>query len=71
MEDITPADSVVPVYLVPMTEEELAERQQWVREAEQREKEEQDSIAAKESAMIKLAALGLTDDEIKAIIGGV
>lgn len=28
-EDITPEDSIVPVYLVPLTAEEEAEREQW------------------------------------------
>ena len=41
MEDITPADSVVPVYLVPLTEEELAEREQWAIEAAEREAAEE------------------------------
>ena len=31
----------------------------------------QDKIAAKESAKAKLAALGLTEEEVNAIIGGV
>ena len=32
-------------------------------------KAEQDAIAAKASALAKLAALGLTQDEVKALIG--
>ena len=37
---------------------------------EQRDKKAvQDAIAVKQSAMTKLAAIGLTPDEIKAIIG--
>lgn len=69
MEDITPADSVVPVYLIPPTEEELAEREAWAAEAKQREAEKQARIAAKESAIAKLAKLGLTEEEAKAVIG--
>jgi len=32
-------------------------------------KAEQDAIAAKASALAKLAALGLTEDEVKALVG--
>ena len=69
MEDITPADSVVPVYLVPLTEEELAEREQWAAEAAEHELAEEAKIQAKESALAKLAKLGLTEEEARAVIG--
>ena len=69
MEDITPADSVVPVYFVPLTEEELAEREQWAIEAAEREAAELAKVAAKEAALKKLAKLGLTEEEITALIG--
>lgn len=73
MEDITPADSVVPVYLVPLTEEELAEREQWAIEAAEREAAEEAKVAAKETAKetakAKLAALGLTEEEVLALLG--
>ena len=69
MEDITPADSVVPVYLVPLTEEELAEREQWAAEAAEREAAEEAKLAAKEAAKAKLAKLGLTEEEVAALIG--
>ena len=69
MEDITPEDSVVPVYLVPLTEEELAEREQWAEEALQQEINEQAKLDAKASALLKLSALGLTEEEARAIIG--
>ena len=65
-QDITPADSVVPVYLVPLTPEEEAEREQLATEQAAREQAEADKIAARESAMAKLAKLGLTIDEINA-----
>ena len=68
MEDITPADSVVPVYLVPLTTEEEAEREAWAAEAEERAAAEEAKIAAKETAKAKLAKLGLTDDEVAALI---
>jgi hypothetical protein len=66
--DITPGDSVVPVYLVPLTEEELAERETWANEAEQRAAAEEAALAAKETAKAKLAKLGLTDEEVAALI---
>ena len=67
--DITPDDSVVPVYLVPLTPEEEAEREQWALEQAEREQAEEAKVAAKESARAKLATLGLTEDEVLALIG--
>lgn len=67
--DITPEDSVVPIYLVPLTPEEEAERTRWAKEAEQREKDEAAKVDAKASAISKLSALGLTEEEAKAVIG--
>lgn len=73
MEDITPADSVVPVYLVPLTEEELAEREQWAIEAAEREAAEEAKAEAKAeaklAALAKLEALGLTEAEVAALLG--
>ncbi len=63
--DITPADSVVPVYLEEPTEEELAQRQS---EHEASEAAKAAKEAVRESALAKLAALGLTEDEIKALV---
>jgi hypothetical protein len=68
-EDITPPDSIVPVYLVPLTEKELAEREQWAIEAAEREAADKAKVSAKESALAKLAKLGLTEEEAKAVIG--
>lgn len=71
--DITPEDSVVPVYLEVLTEEEQAQRdaeqaqmqvEQEAREAERIAKEE-----AKANGMAKLIALGLTEEEAGALIG--
>ena len=62
--DITPDDSVVPVYLVPLTPEEEAERELWAQEQAEREQAEADKAAARESALAKLAKLGLTPEEI-------
>lgn len=67
--DITPEDSVVPVYLVPLTPEEEAEREQWAVEEAARQAEQEAKAAAKESAKEKLAALGLTEDEVAALLG--
>lgn len=63
-EDITPEDSVVPVYLVPLTSEEEAEREQWALEQAAREQAEADKQKARESALAKLAKLGLTEEEL-------
>lgn len=71
--DITPADSVVPVYLIELTEEEIAEREAAAAEAAQQEADRLAEIEAKEaakaSAIAKLAALGLTEEEAAAIAG--
>lgn len=71
--DITPEDSVVPVYLEVLNDEEQAVRdaelaqaqaEQDAREAERVAKEE-----AKANGMAKLIALGLTEEEAGALIG--
>ena len=71
--DITPEDSVVPVYLEVLTDEEQAVRDaelaqmqadQEASEAERIAKEE-----AKANGMAKLIALGLTEEEAGALIG--
>jgi hypothetical protein len=53
------------------TPEEAARFEAMAAEAEAQEQALLAAVAAKESAKAKLAALGLTDDEINAIIGGV
>lgn len=72
--DITPEDSVVPVYLEVLTDEEKAARnaeliqaqaEQEVLEAERIAKEE-----AKVNGIAKLIALGLTEEEAGALING-
>jgi hypothetical protein len=72
--DITPEDSVVPVYLEVLNEEEQAARDadlaqiradQEVREAERIAKEE-----AKANGMAKLIELGLTEEEAGALTNG-
>jgi hypothetical protein len=69
IEEITPDDSVAPVYLIPPTEEEIAELEQWAAESEARLAAEELRVAARASALDKLAKLGLTEDEAKAVIG--
>ena len=59
--DITPEDSVVPVFLEEPTDEEIAERQA---EYEAREEAQAAREAVRESALAKLAALGLTEEEL-------
>ena len=58
---------------INLTAEEIAQREQDAIKAEQdklaREQEEANVIAKKESAKAKLSALGLDEEEIKAIIG--
>lgn len=60
-------------HIVPLTEEELAEREQMRVQAEAeraaRELAEQEKAEAKESAISKLATLGLSDAEIAALLG--
>jgi hypothetical protein len=66
--DITPEDSVVPVYLEVLTDEEQAERdeQQAAMLAEQ-EAREAEAAAKEELKQAALARLGLSEEEIKAI----
>jgi hypothetical protein len=72
-EDITPEDSIVPVYLVPLTPEEEAQREAehktWKQEEKQRELEAEQKEQSRLSALAKLESLGLTEDELKALIG--
>jgi hypothetical protein len=68
--DITPDDSVVPVFLVELTEAEIT-AQQAEREAQLEAKETAETERATKlaSAITKLKALGLTEAEAKIIIG--
>ena len=51
----------------PLTPEELAEREVMAAEAAQREAEAQAKVDARQSALAKLAALGLTEEEVGAL----
>lgn len=68
MEDLT-ENSSVPIYTAPISEEELLERAKWEQEAADLELAREAKEAAKVSAVAKLAKLGLTEDEAKAIVG--
>jgi hypothetical protein len=59
--DITPADSAVPVFLEEPTDTEIAERQA-EHEANEAAKTAREEV--RESALAKLAALGLTEEEL-------
>lgn len=60
--------------IIPLTKAEIAERDAQAiiaaEEQAQRDLEEQARIAAKASAEAKLSALGLTAEEVSAIVGG-
>jgi hypothetical protein len=71
--DITPEDSVVPVYLEVLNEEEQAERDAEFAKMQEEQEAREAEIAAKEEAKLsgiaKLQALGLTEEEAKALLG--
>jgi DNA-binding NarL/FixJ family response regulator len=54
-------------YERPLTAEEIADREAMALEAQARQAEQDAKVAARESALAKLAALGLTADEIAAL----
>jgi hypothetical protein len=51
----------------PLTADEIADRETLQAEAEARQAEADAKVAARESALAKLAALGLTADEVAAL----
>jgi hypothetical protein len=66
--EITPEDSVVPVYLEVLTDEEQAQRDAEQAEALALEETRKAEAEAKEELkQAALARIGLTEDEIKAI----
>lgn len=69
--DITPEDSIVPIYLEVFTEEEQvvidADMLVTQQQQEQREAELEAKALARQSALAKLAELGLTQEEIEAL----
>lgn len=67
--DITPEGSVVPVYLVELSEEEVFYREELALLEVERQNANEAREQAKQSALAKLALLGLTEEEAKAVIG--
>ena len=65
-QDITPDNSVVPVYLEPLTKAEIDARKA---EGEKNKSARLEREAKLESALNKLKSLGLTESEAKIIIG--
>jgi hypothetical protein len=72
--DITPEDSIIPVYLEALTEEEQEIRDaDNLRMQQEQEQVELDRISKEEfkaSGISKLIALGLTEEEAVALING-
>jgi hypothetical protein len=60
--DITPEDSIVPIYLEELTNEELAQR-----EVEHNATVAADNVKAEQKAAI-LERLGLTEDELRVVL---
>lgn len=56
-------------YERPLTAEEIADREVMQAEAEARQAEQDAKAAARVSALEKLSALGLTEDEVGALLG--
>jgi hypothetical protein len=56
-------------YERPLTAEEIADREIMQLEAEARQVEQDAKVASRLSAIEKLSALGLTEDEVGALIG--
>ena len=68
-EDITPEDSIVPIYLVPLTNEEQINRDEWNEYILSRDLEFEKKEEAKISALAKLEKLGITQEELSALLG--
>lgn len=56
-------------YERPLTAEEIADREVMQAESEARQAEQDAKAAARVSALEKLSALGLTEDEVGALLG--
>lgn len=68
MKDITPEDSVIPVYQTTFTADEIETMKLADREMERQEQEAKDKIIAKEAAMSRFERLGFTQEEIDALL---
>lgn len=69
-QDVTPTESVVPVYLVPLTDEEIRVRTEAESFEQQRLAAEVQLAATRTAGIAKLVALGLTEQEALALITG-
>ena len=69
IQEITPKNSVVPVYMVSMTPDEQKYAENLAQEQVQNMLEEEKKLATRKSAISKLKKLGLTEEEILALIG--
>lgn len=66
----TPEDSVVPVYELPLSDDEILERENWEKEVEVEEAKRLQKEQARENALSKLAeSSGLTQEELSALLG--
>jgi hypothetical protein len=69
--DVTPEGSAVPVFIEKLTATEQKKRKEdtakGIAEQEALEAEQDAKVAARASALAKLAALGLTEEEIGAL----
>jgi hypothetical protein len=65
--DITPADSAVPVFLVELTDEELAQRETEYAAEQVARQAEQESKAAQKAAILE--RIGLTEEELQIVLG--
>lgn len=69
--DITPEDSIVPVYLIPLTLKEVQEENQaamkFAQEQSDKKMIQQKKEEAKQLAIQKLINLGLTEEEAMAM----
>jgi hypothetical protein len=70
-QDITPEDSIVPVFLVPLTPEQEADREKMEANRLELEASIAGQEAARESAVSKLTKLGLTLEEARALTGNI
>jgi hypothetical protein len=69
-EDITPDDSVVPVYLIPLTDDEITISEQSMKDKIDRDVAEKAKQNARESALAKLKEIaGLDESEVEALLG--
>ena len=65
--DITPADSAVPVFLVELTDEELAQRETEYAAEQAARQAEQENKAAQKTAILE--RIGLTEEELQIVLG--